>query len=141
MTYRMDLTSAAKRHLSAGKKLHAEMQPGLRPGSCAVAGYLYGMAGELALKQIMRQENFRPLADDQRRDDPFYAHFPMLVTLLRDQITSRAQQRLARCIAESALFQGWSTNMRYAPTSDIEERLVEKWRGQAERLLAQMEAI
>lgn len=48
----------------------------------AVAGYLFGLAGELAIKQIMIESGMRPKTPKGQRDDPIYAHFPTLRTLL-----------------------------------------------------------
>jgi hypothetical protein len=61
---------AAHRHLKSAQVLHAETRPGFRPGCLAVAGYLFGLAGELAIKEIMRDSGIRPLSFAERRDDP-----------------------------------------------------------------------
>ncbi len=50
MGYTQNLEKAARRHLNAASHLFSEERNGNGPGNNAVAGYLYGMAGELALK-------------------------------------------------------------------------------------------
>jgi hypothetical protein len=84
MAYSRELQSAARRHQMAAHRLQEGERPHERRCHVAVAGYLYGIAAECALKEIMRQSGMRPLAVEERRDDPFYAHFPQLKTLLRD---------------------------------------------------------
>src|SRR5580700_6528856 len=86
MAYSQDLRNAADRHFNAAERLN---DAATRPPRRDVAGYLYGVAGECALKQIMRESLIRPLPPEQRRDDPYYAHFPVLKTLLRDRISGR----------------------------------------------------
>jgi hypothetical protein len=70
MAYKMNLVDAAHRHMEAANCLHDCAPPCRRRD---VAGYLYGIAAECALKEIMRQShNWRKL---ERDDGPFYAHF------------------------------------------------------------------
>jgi hypothetical protein len=75
MSYSRDFRSSAHRHLEAAHLLTEGTPPNGRPD---VGGYLYGIAAECALKQIMRDSGMRELPPDQRRDDPFYSHFPEL---------------------------------------------------------------
>lgn len=138
MPYGQDLAGSARRHLAAAHRLYDADLAGHGPGSKAVAGYLYGLAGELALKQIMRESGMQPLDGTQRRDDPFYAHFPTLRILLRDKAEGRRAAELRRYADNNALFQDWDTGMRYAPTSDIDQRWTERWKSQAETLVADM---
>jgi hypothetical protein len=139
MAYSTDLQDAARRHLRAAEILHAAAAPGAQPGCKAVAGYLFGLAGELAVKQMMRESGIRPLPAGQR-GDPFYAHFPDLKHLLQDQLSGRRSAPLAEVAHSNRCFREWSINMRYAPTKDVPERLVEQWREDAKRLVDQMEA-
>src|ERR1039457_7188314 len=76
MAYSQDFRKSALRHLKAAQVLHGWAGHGDQPGCRAVAGYLFGLAGELAVKEIMRNSGFKPGAN--RRDDPFFAHFPIL---------------------------------------------------------------
>lgn len=89
MAYSHDYQISARRHFKAAETLYAVNSAGGQPGAKAVAGYLYGLAGELAVKQLMIQSGMRPVESGQRRDDPFYKHFPELKTLLQTAATGR----------------------------------------------------
>jgi hypothetical protein len=80
----------------------------------------------------------RPLASDLRREDPFYAHFPMLKSMLRNVAHGRRQGDLAKYARQQSLFEQWSTDMRYAPTTDVSTGMVAEWKLQAEELVSQM---
>lgn len=136
MAYGYDMAGAARRHLKAGFTLQTEQQPGLKPGSRAVSGYLFGLAAELAVKHMMTVSGMKPNPDD-KRSDPFYAHFPHLRRMIGDTAQGRLQGRLSQ-ISRSAIFDNWSTDMRYAPTSDIDDRWIDKWSEQAEQLVDKM---
>src|SRR5262249_23512960 len=104
-----------------------------------VAGYLYGVAAECALKQIMRESGIRPMSPAERRDDPYYAHFPVLKTMLLDRLCGRRSSDLRKVGEDSRLMNEWDTDMRYAPAADIKAHLVERWRVDAHRLVNAME--
>ena len=134
MPYSLDLAASARRHFGAAEHLNdAEARPLRRD----VAGYLYGIAGECALKQIMRESGIRPIAD--RRSDPFYAHFPELKTLLRDCIQGRHAGVLRQFAEDDGLMNEWDTDMRYAPGKQIQTRFVVRWREHAHKLVHAME--
>jgi hypothetical protein len=137
--YGQDYASAARRHLKAAQVLHETSSPGAQPGCQAVAGYLFGICGELAIKEMMRQSGMKPLHPEERRDDPFYAHFPELKTRLRDSNRGRRSGALDRLAKDPTLFQYWDTEMRYASTAEIRVEWVSKWKETAERLVDQME--
>ena len=141
MAYGQDLTNAARRHLKAAQDLHDTKEAGARPGCKAVAGYLFGLSGELALKEMMRASGMKPLAESERRDDPFFAHFPKIKTQIRDIAQGRNSGRLKRFALDSALFQNWDTNMRYAQTSDIQEVWITAWKASAELLVSEMDLL
>ena len=139
MAYSTDFATSARRHLRAANELNVVASPGAQQGCRAVAGYLFGLSGELAVKEMMRDSGMAPKAHDQRRDDPFYAHFEHLKSCLLDTIKGRRAGEL-RVIAEDAsLFQFWSTDMRYAPTTDISNNWVQAWRESALRLVNKMD--
>jgi hypothetical protein len=52
MAYNVDFEKSARRHLRAAQVLYSQEHRGDRPGCKAVAGYLFGIAGELAIKQL-----------------------------------------------------------------------------------------
>ena len=73
MAYSTNMPASARRHLIAADRLNA----GARRD---VAGYLYGIAAECAIKAMMIDAGYRPLID--RRNDLFFLHFPELRTAL-----------------------------------------------------------
>ena len=139
MTYSRDFQISARRHFKAAKTLHVLNTPGAQPGAKAVAGYLYGLAGELALKQMMIHSGMRPLAADRRGYDPFYKHFPELKTSLLDAATGRRSGELLKVARTASIFQQWSTDIRYAPTQEIPAFRVDGWQEDAKNLIGQME--
>src|SRR5215471_1273537 len=104
MAYSQDMRKSARRHLKAAQILHVQNGAGDQPGCKAVAGYLFGLAGELALKELMRDSGMTPLTPAERRDDPFFAHFPELKTLL-STAKGRRSGELRRFSEDSSLFQ------------------------------------
>lgn len=139
MAYGRDFAGSARRHLAAAQLLIADTRPGKLPGSKAVAGYLFGLAGELAFKQRMAQRGIKQLPPDKRRDDPFYAHFPTLKTLVLNSAGCRRHTELLRRAQDPKLFSNWDTDMRYAPTSDIKEEWTDAWKDQAQTLVSEMD--
>jgi len=129
------MKESARRHYRAASELHAIAGPGSQPGCRAVAGYLYGIAGELALKELMREAGLRPLSANERRNDPFFAHFPDLQTMLNDHASGRRAGRAVPLLTAKRLFSGWNTNMRYAPTSDVSRQRISDWQEDARKLL------
>ena len=138
MPYSQDMSNAARRHLKAAQILHAQDGHGNQPGCKAVAGYLFGLAGELAVKEIMRKSGITPLPQADRRDDPFFAHFPELKTMLSTE-KGRRSGELRKFSDDAGLFQNWNIAMRYAPTKDINPSWVENWKLSAEQLIARMD--
>lgn len=140
MAYSQDMRKAARRHLRAAQILHGQSGAGDQPGCKAVAGYLFGLAGELAVKVLMRASGMNPLPPAERRDDPFFAHFPALRTMLSTAKGLRSGE-LRRFSEDSGLFQNWDIAMRYAPTKDINADWVERWKASAEQLIERMETV
>jgi hypothetical protein len=135
MSYAIDLAKAARRHLEAAQLLDRDPPQGRRD----VAGYLYGVAAECALKQIMRKSGMPP--QQNKRDDPFFLHFPDLKTALRVTAAGRLQSQLLRYANDSRLMREWDIEMRYAPSSDVLEKPIDEWARQARQLTADMEAL
>lgn len=138
MAYRQDLQNAARRHFRAATELHDIALPGSQPGCKAVAGYLFGLSGELAVKEIMRDSGIAP--SGSRFDDPYYAHFPELKERLKDTVAGRRAGELRQIAESRPLFQYWDTKMRYAPTADIQEEWILAWRTSAKQLIDQMDS-
>lgn len=139
MAYSENYQKSARRHLKAADALYALNTAGAQPGAKAVAGYLYGLTGELAVKQMMRQSGMRPLANDQRRNDPYYKHFPELRTFLLDMATGRRSGDLLQIARNTQIFKEWNTDMRYAPTEEVPVARVDAWQQDAKKLIDQME--
>lgn len=135
MAYPLDLPSAARRHRDAALLLDQDPPAGKRD----VAGYLYGIAAECALKEIMRKAGIRPLPHEHRRDDPYYLHFPELKTALRDHARMRGHSALRRHAENGALMAEWDTSMRYGRGPDVLSKPVDRWREQALSLVQEME--
>lgn len=139
MAYRQDLRSAALRHFRAANELEQEASVGAQPGCRAVAGYLFGLSGELAVKAMMRDSGMSPLGSGSRQDDPYYTHFPDLKERLRDLAYGRREGELRKIAESQALFQYWDTKMRYAPTADIKQQWVDAWKASAADLIERMD--
>lgn len=122
------MRKASRRHWAAAEEL--------RDGtSRSVAGYLYGIACECAVKQRMHDAGLRE--GGERRADPFYAHFPQLKTLLRDEIEGRGTAELLQYCAQNFMAQ-WAIEMRYSDGTAVDSAAVERWRTDAETVLAEL---
>lgn len=134
MAYVRDLVDAAHRHMEAADCLHTGAPPCRRRD---IAGYLYGIAAECALKEIMhRSHRWR---DPERDDSPFFAHFPELKTLVRDSAQGRHAAVLRRFAEDDSFMNEWHIAMRYASRAGIADRQVERWRSHAKDVIAAME--
>jgi hypothetical protein len=122
--FSISMEKAALRHFEAGEHLFNKSP------RKDVAGYLYGISAECAIKEIMSRSGIRPLAKEKRKKDPFYSHFPELKALLRNRIQGRYSQSLL-CLIDNQYMQEWDVAMRYAPAGDIDTRKVDRWRQQA----------
>lgn len=137
LSYGENFKNSARRHHKAATELYDSAAAGAQPGCRAVAGYLYGLSGELAVKQMMRASGMQPLP--KRSDDPFYAHFPSLKTLLKECGEGRRFGELRKIAEDNQLFQNWSTNMRYAPTGEIQDNWVLAWKQSSKELIEKMD--
>lgn len=133
MGYSRSYALSSKRHRQAADELYA----GPRKD---VAGYLYGVAAECAVKELMRLSGMMPLSEELRREDPFFVHFPKLKTLLALRATGRRQGELEKLSRDGSFMREWDTDMRYAPKEDIPEKMVEGWRRNAALALSMMES-
>ena len=130
MAYSPNLPASARRHLVAAEALY---EPETRRD---VAGYLYGIAAECAMKAMMQEAGLPPLNSDERREDPYYAHFPALKTLLRDSQLGRAGATLKKFIDNPRFMSQWDTDMRYCKGDEIRSEWVERWRNQARDIVS-----
>lgn len=135
--YPMDLSSSARRHFKAGERLSDDINPDRQCRS--VAGYLYGIAGECALKCLMWNLGWRTIED--KKHDPFYLHFPELKTMLMPTLKSRQDSVLYRVINIPGLMQNWDTKMRYTAAKDISDVDINKWKSHAKTIMNSMEGL
>ncbi len=131
MAYACDIRAAAYRHFEAAE----ELAEGKRRD---VAGYLYGIAAECGIKAMMLEVNIRPRPIEERKDDPFYAHFPELRTMLRSRLAGRLAAPLLNFIGSDAFMNQWSTDMRYSHGRDVAEAWVTAWSAQARQVISSM---
>jgi hypothetical protein len=125
MDYEIDLISSARRHFGDGDSL-------LEAKSAQHAGYHYGFAAECALKSVLFHYQIpRP---DERRGDPFWAHFPQLRTLLITSGKGRFSRKLYDLICHGNFMQYWDTDIRYAKNQSVSEERAKQWRKQADEV-------
>lgn len=120
MAYAHDMPAAAHRLLDAGTKLQLAQH-----GRRDVAGYLFGLAAECAVKAMA--ERFPEL----RRDDVFYAHFPELRTLVLDFVQGRSAQPLVRLLEHDRFMNEWDVKIRYARKDHLASKPIDSWQDQA----------
>lgn len=126
MSYSPDMEASARRHLEA-----ADALPDKRHD---VAGYLFGIAAECGIKAMMRESGF-PVPE--KREGPYYQHFPELRTSLRDSVMQgRRFQVLRRFIEDDSFMQQWDVSMRYSKGSEIKPEWVERWKDQAKNVVS-----
>jgi len=128
MAFTPDLPKAARRHLQAADFLNS----GPRRD---VAGYLYGIAAECAIKQLTIPV---PMGPQHDKSAILYAHFPELRTLLRDALSGRNTQTLARFVFNDAFLNNWGIGMRYANPAQILSEWVDSWAKQAKDVVNAM---
>jgi hypothetical protein len=129
MAYTPDMSNAARRHLLAANILYSEKT------RIDVAGYLYGIAAECAIKAMMLEAGIRPDLEN-RKGDPFFAHFPGLRTMLKDSLQGRKSATLRLKIENDNFFSQWDIEMRYCKSSDIRDSWVETWKEQANDIVS-----
>jgi len=130
MAFSHQLPEAARRHLDAADALH----DGHRRD---VAGYLYGIAAECAVKQMVIS---LPMSSKHSKRDIEYAHFPELRTLLRDALRGRRAGQAWAFILHDAFMNNWHVSMRYADARQIQARWVDAWKAQAHQIVEAMAA-
>jgi hypothetical protein len=124
MAFTHDMMSAARRHLHAAEELRTGKHRG-------VAGCLYGIAAECAIKAMME-------VSGPRVNDAFYKHFPELRTILRTALQGRRGQTLARFVEDPSFMNNWDIRMRYADARQIRDEWIDKWAEQARRIVSAM---
>jgi hypothetical protein len=120
------MKAAARRNLVAAEALNQKANRG-------VAGYLYGIAAECAIKALMA-------SGGPRINDAFYKHFPELRSILRNACAGRRSVTLARFINDDAFMNNWHVTMRYAEAKDIAEHWIDTWATQARGAVSAIDA-
>jgi hypothetical protein len=124
MPYQINLVDSARRHWIDGQEL-------LKARRAQTAGYHFGFAAECAIKTALYKHNIIPRGDD-RRDDPYWVHFPKLRTLLVRDGKGRLSQKLYDLISHGSFMQDWDTDIRYAADGSVDTSRAMKWRDQAD---------
>jgi hypothetical protein len=134
MAFTPNLPEAARRHLQAAELLCTD--PGHRKD---VAGYLYGIAAECAIKQMVIPLKLAPEHDKNAIE---YAHFPELRTMLRDALQGRRQttDALFRFVFDDAFMNNWHIKMRYADAKQVRAEWITAWQKQAKNAVDAMES-
>ena len=109
MAFTAKMPDAARRNLQAADLLDV----GHRRD---VAGYLYGIAAECAIKEMVKPI---PIPLEYDKDAIFYAHFPKLRTLLRDALAGRRRKPVWTVILDDTFMHNWDITMRYADARQI----------------------
>jgi hypothetical protein len=130
-SFNTNMRAAARRHQEAAETLHG----GARQD---VAGYLYGLAAECGIKALMLDLGMRPAAKGPTGDDPFYAHFTRLKTMLRDDSRARQHQDLRKFTEDDRFMEHWDVAMRYSDGKDIKNAWIESWRQNAKDVMAEI---
>jgi hypothetical protein len=125
MAYQIDLPASARRHWHDGCKL-------LKARRAQAAGYHFGFAAECAVKSIFYR--YKIPRSNERRDDPYWAHFPDLRTQLIRDGKGRLSDKLYHLISQESFMQGWDTNIRYAADGSVDEPRAARWRDQADAI-------
>ena len=125
MPYDQALEQAANRHFEAADKLFNDSN------RFDVAGYLFGLAAECALKEAMIQSGMRPQEVGERKNDPFFAHFQVLKTMLMDTASGRLRGEIRKIAENNSFMQNWDISMRYSDGKSIKRKWVEDWRQDA----------
>src|SRR5260370_40637662 len=115
MAFTPSLVAAAHRHRAAA----AVLESGSRRD---VAGYLYGIAAECAVKALMLEAGLRPVQQSNTSGDPFFAHFPELRTLLRERQLGRIGSRLVRYINDDSFMNHLNLRMLYCDRKEIKNQ-------------------
>ena len=123
MPHTPNLRASARRHMEAGDRLNG----GDRRD---VAGYLFGIAAECAIKAMIAEAGWRPLAQHKTLGDPFYMHFPELKTWMSDHIGNRISSPL-KSFVQPSFMHNWTTRMRYTDGKEIAPRWIDDWASQA----------
>jgi hypothetical protein len=129
LAFTIDMAIAARRNLDAAIKLEAERRE-------LVAGYLFGIAAECAIKAMVSELQLPH--PRERADDPRFAHFPELLTLLRDQMSGRRSGSLIRYIQDPKFLQGWSIIIRYCDGKNVPTGYLKLWSQQARDVVGLM---
>lgn len=135
MAFTTSMKDAAHRHHDAANKLHEENKR-------AAAAYLYGLAAECAVKALLEKQRVRPRAND-RKSDPYYAHFPELRPLLEDTLSGRGATLFKPFLKD--FMNEWEITLRYAPNSEIvgdgegRKKRYDRWKSDANTAIAKMQ--
>jgi len=128
--YNVRMREAAYRHNEAAKALPADRKD--------VAGYLFGLAAECAMKQLMIDLGVPGAKGPRRADNPYFVHFGELKTLLRDDEHARRHRDMRKFTQDASFMQDWDIAMRYSDGKAVTTAMVERWRQNAKDILQEL---
>lgn len=130
MAYTANFKTAAKRHMKSADTLFVLGDE----DRVAEAGYLYGLAGETALKAMMVTCGMQETAWRSKQN----GHFPNLLQFIANEAKGRLGNNiyaLAQLAQSATNFNVWEIDMRYAASADISPANVAIWKQQASDLM------
>jgi hypothetical protein len=100
----------------------------------AAAGYLYGLAGETALKAMMVKCGMQETVWRSKHN----GHFPNLLQFIANQANGRLAAKISVVVQlaqKASHFSSWGIDIRYAASADISSANVAIWKQQAADLM------
>lgn len=136
MKFTDDYSAAARRLLKAAQALYVPPEPpeSSRGTGKDVAGYLYGIAAECAVKHLVSGIEF------PKKDEILGKHFPLLRTRLRDAMQGRVASPVLHIVNDESFLSEWNINVRYAKAEEIQTEWVNSWATQAREVVKRLEA-
>jgi hypothetical protein len=128
--YNVRMREAAFRHNEAAEALPADRKD--------VAGYLFGLAVECAMKQLMITLGVPGAQEPRGPTNPYFAHFATLKTLLRDDEHARRHKDLRKFTEKASFMQDWDVAMRYSDGKAVTQALADRWRQDAKDILQEI---
>ena len=117
---------------------HNEAAEALLPNRKDVAGYLFGLAAECAMKQLMIALGVPGVKEPRGPTNPYFAHFISLKTILRDDEHARRHTDIRKFTERASFMQDWDIAMRYSDGKAITQTLLDRWRQDAKDILQEL---
>ena len=120
MAFQQDMEQAANRHYEDGRTLFDKDR-------FDNAGYHFGLAAECAIKHNLLKRD--AVADDAA----IWAHWPELRNLVCQTISGRQAAPILSLLDRPSpqYMQGWAIGMRYSANGEVDKRMANRWRDDA----------